>query len=136
MDKKLLTDTALLVLRLTLGAIFVAHGLQKLFGIFGGSGIQGFAGMLAQINFSPSVLWAWIVALGETIGGGFLIAGILPRLSAALIGMIMIVAILMIHGPKGFFAMRGGFEYQLLILAVCVLFVLVGAGRFSVYNKW
>jgi len=128
-------DTALFILRLSLGAIFIAHGLQKAFGLFGGPGIEGFSKMLAGIGANPVIFWAWAVALVELIGGIFLILGILPRLSAAAIGVVMIVAVAAIHSAKGFFASAGGFEYPLLILAVCLAIVLSGAGRLSIFNK-
>ena len=136
MNKNDLSSIAIFILRVVLGIIFVAHGLQKLFGAFGDSGIEGFSKMLAGLNFAPAVFWAWFVAIIEAVGGLFLILGILPRLSSTLIAIIMIVAIGKVHVGNGFFAMRGGFEYPLLILAVCALLVLTGGGRFSFFNKW
>ncbi|MGD9015629.1 MAG: DoxX family protein [Candidatus Omnitrophota bacterium] len=136
MIKGNLSSIAIFILRVTLGVIFLAHGLQKLFGVFGGSGIEGFSQMLAGLNLTPANFLAWLVAIIEALGGLFLIFGILPRLSSALIAVIMAVAIAKIHAANGFFAMKGGFEYQLLILAVCLLFVFTGGGKFSLLNKW
>jgi putative oxidoreductase len=114
----------------------MAHGLQKTFGFFGGHGIEGMAKMLGQMNFNPPVFWAWVVGLSELLGGLFLVLGVIPRISAALIGIIMVVAIVKVHGPQGFFAMQGGFEYQLLILAVAVFLIITGSGKLSLFNKY
>ncbi len=127
---------AIFILRLCLGVIFVAHGLQKVFGLFGGPGIEGFSKMITGIGANPALFWAWAVAIVELLGGIFLILGVLPRLSAAAIGVVMIVAIITIHGAKGFFMSGGGFEYQLLILAACLSLALTGAGKFSLFNKF
>ena len=126
---------AILLVRVTVGVIFFAHGLQKL-GAFGGSGIEGFSGMLKELSFASPILWAWIVVAVETLGGLFLILGILPRINAALIAVVMAVAIAKIHWAKGFFAMQGGFEYPLLILATCLSLAITGGGKFSLYDKF
>lgn len=135
MNQSKARDIAIFILRLCLGVIFIAHGLQKVFGFFGGPGIEGFSKMVAGIGANPAIAWAWAAALVELIGGIFLILGILPRLSAAAIGVIMVVAIVAVHGPSGFFMSVGGFEYQLLILGVCLSIVLTGAGKISLFNK-
>ncbi|MGB3112659.1 MAG: DoxX family protein [Candidatus Omnitrophota bacterium] len=128
-------DVAIFILRVTVGAILLAHGLQKLLGAFGGPGIQGTATMLSGMGFAPAEIWAWVLALGESLGGLFLILGILPKLSALAIAVVMIVAIVRVHGPKGFFMMKGGFEYPLLILSVCITIMITGAGKYSLFNK-
>ncbi|MGB2630903.1 MAG: DoxX family protein [Candidatus Omnitrophota bacterium] len=128
-------DVAIFILRVTVGAILLAHGLQKLLGAFGGPGIQGTATMLSGMGFAPAEIWAWVLALGESLGGLFLILGILPKLSALAIAIVMIVAIVRVHGPKGFFMMKGGFEYPLLILSVCITIMITGAGKYSLFNK-
>jgi putative oxidoreductase len=136
MDSGRFSDFTVLILRITIGVIFAAHGAQKLFGLFGGSGIEGFANMLGGLGFAPAIFWAWTAAIAEGIGGLFLIAGVLPRLSALAIGITMLVAVATIHGAKGLFASKGGFEYQLLILSVCVSIIMTGSGRFSLFNKF
>ncbi|MBD3263810.1 MAG: DoxX family membrane protein [Candidatus Omnitrophica bacterium] len=125
-------DWALLILRVFLGIVFLAHGLHK---IFGGGISQGFTSMLGSLNFNPPLLWAWIASIIETLGGAFLILGILPRLSALGIALVMLVAIWKVHGSDGFFAMNGGFEYPFLILGVCVSLILTGSGKISIFNK-
>ena len=136
MNKSMMIDFAILCLRVGLGVIFTAHGMQKLFGAFGGSGVSGFADSLKGMGFTPALFWAWVAALAEGLGGLFLLLGITPRISAGLIAIIMLVAIVKVHGPKGFFSMQGGCEYQFLILMTSVAIIIAGAGRFSVWNKF
>ncbi len=136
MNRTALTDVAILILRLVLGVIFVVHGMQKLFGAFEGAGIEGLTQMLSSLGFGVPLFWAWVLAISEFLAGIFLILGVLPRLSASLIAVIMAVAIATVHGPAGFFAMQGGFEYQLLTIAACVSLILTGAGKYSFFDKF
>ncbi len=131
-----ISDVALLALRLGVGIIFVAHGFQKLFGLFGGSGLQGVAGMLKSMGFAPPLFWAVVLGLGETLGGIFLILGFLPRIGAALIAVVMLVAIAKVHLARGFFAAQGGLEYPFLILMSCLALIISGAGRLSFFNRF
>jgi len=136
MNKVVAYDVGLLILRVVLGSIFIVHGSQKLFGAFGGSGMEGVVSLVKQLGFSPPQFWAWVLALTESLGGICLVLGLLPRISAAFIGIAMIVAIIKVQGPNGFFASKGGCEYQLLILGTCILFVLTGSGKLSLFNKF
>jgi putative oxidoreductase len=135
MDRSNLIDVSLFVLRLALGIVFVAHGLQKVFGIVGGPGIEGVIGMMKSLGFMPPVFWAWVVAVGELGGGTMLVLGVLPRLSAAVIAVIMTMAVVQVHGKSGYFASNGGFEYPLLILMVALAIILAGGGKISLFNK-
>ena len=132
----ILYDVALLVLRIALGIVFIAHGLQKTFGTFGGPGIKGTSDMLMSLGITPSLLWAWVDALGELIGGLFVISGAFPRIGAVLIASSMLVAIFKVHLSKGFFIMQGGFEYAFLALMVSVSIIIAGGGKFSLFNKF
>ncbi len=136
MDKNSMADVAIFFVRVALGVIFLAHGMQKLFGAFGGSGIDGFSQMLKALGFATPIFWAWVVGLVEGVGGLFLLLGILPRVSAALIGIVMIVAIVKVHGPKGFFMMQGGFEYPFLILMACIAVLFSGGGKLSLFDRF
>ncbi|MFH1354824.1 MAG: DoxX family protein [Candidatus Omnitrophota bacterium] len=129
-------NLASLVLRVSLGAIFAGHGLQKCFGLFGGSGINGFSKMLSGMGFTPALFWAYLAAYLELIGGLFLILGILVRTSASLLLILIAVAALKVHIAKGFFLSAGGFEYTLIIAAVCFALIITGAGKYSFYNKF
>lgn len=129
-------DLALLVLRLGLGIMFVAHGLQAAFGMFAGPGIKGFSGFLAGMGFSPAIAWAYVGAYTELIGGLFVVLGILPRISALLLLVFIVVAAYKVHLSKGFFMQSGGFEYNLIISCICVALIICGAGKFSMLNKF
>jgi putative oxidoreductase len=128
-------DWALLVLRIGLGAIFLGHGLQKVFALFGGPGIKGFAGMLSGLGFTPALFWAYVAGYTELIGGLFLILGILTRISSLFIFILMVVATLKVHLVKGFFLSTGGFEYTFLIACVCLALMMLGGGKFSIFKK-
>jgi putative oxidoreductase len=129
-------DLSFLVLRIALGVVFVAHGAQKLFGAWGGAGMDAFTGTVGSLGFSPAVLWAWLAALAEGIGGALLILGVLPRINAAAIGCTMAAAIWKVYGASGFFMKNGGFEYQWLILGVCIAIIFSGGKKYSLFDRW
>lgn len=118
------------VIRIALGTIFIMHGSQKLFGAFDGAGIKGTADFIGSLGFKPAALWAWLLALTEFVGGLGLIFGLLTRIAAIGIVVIMAVAIARVHFKQGFF-LPGGFEYSLALLAMALSLVLSGAGKLS-----
>lgn len=136
MEKNQVVDVVLLLIRAALGVIFIAHGAQKLFGAFGGGGIEGSTQMIKGLGWSLPVMWAWVLAVWEFAGGILLVLGILPRVSAAGIAVIMLVAIFQVHGPAGFFAGKGGFEYQLLLLVNALAILIAGGGGIAVFNRY
>lgn len=124
-------DVSLLVVRLVTGVIFAAHGAQKLFGAFGGPGLKAVTSeqMLGPIGYP--------VTIGEFFGGLGLIVGFLCRFSAASLIVIMIGAIVMVHGRHGFFLHNPeteglGFEYNLALIGLCAPILIAGPGRFAV----
>jgi putative oxidoreductase len=122
---------ALLILRLGLGLTLAGHGLQKLLGWFGGSGLRRFQENLARQGLQPPWFWASLAVLGE-VGGGLSVAcGLLTPLGAAGVVGAMVMAICKSHWKKGFWASRGGFEYPLLLSLVAVTVGLIGPGRYS-----
>jgi putative oxidoreductase len=127
------------VLRVALGGVIFGHGLQKVFGWFGGYGIRGTMSFLTSIGM-PSVLGALVIA-SDFFGSLLLIAGLATRFSALAAGLVMLGAMLLVHWPNGFFmnwggAPRGeGYEFHLLALAMAVSLVLSGGGRGSV-DAW
>ncbi|MDD2680235.1 MAG: DoxX family protein [Candidatus Omnitrophica bacterium] len=131
-----MADLAILVLRVSLGIMFAAHGLQKAFGLFGGPGIKGFSEFLSGLGFSYPLVWAYIAAYTEVIGGIFLVLGLFTRGSAVLLLVLAIVAIIKLHITKGFFLSQGGFEYLLVIASVCAALILLGPGKFSITNRF
>ena len=119
-------DISLLLLRIIVGVIFVAHGAQKLFGAFEGAGL---AATVEQMGGGPL---PYLVTIGEFFGGVGLIIGFLTRFSAASLIVIMIGAIAMVHGKNGFFSSAGGFEYNLALIGLLLPILLCGPGRFSI----
>jgi putative oxidoreductase len=123
-------DVALLLGRIIVGVVFMAHGAQKLFGAFGGPGLSAFVGMLGPVGY--------LVAIGEFFGGLGLIVGFLSRFSAASIIVIMLGAIAMVHAKVGFFmnwmGNQGGegFEYHLLAIAILLVILIAGPGRYAI----
>jgi putative oxidoreductase len=119
-------DISLLLLRIIVGVIFAAHGAQKLFGAFDGAGLEA---TVKQMGGGPL---PYLVTIGEFFGGVGLIVGFLTRFSAASLIVIMIGAIVKVHGANGFFSKGGGFEYNLALIGLLLPILLCGAGRFSI----
>ena len=122
---------ALPLLRVTLGLTLFPHGCQKLFGWFGGAGFAKFTEIFDKNGWHPAAFWVALVALTETVGGLMLAFGFLTRFAAAAILIFMINAV-WATSAKGFFWTQGGMEYSLLIGVVALVFLIKGAGRFSV----
>ena len=119
-------DIALLVFRAVIGAIFVAHGWQKLF-VYGFGGVAGAFGQMGVPH--PEILGPF-VALLEFFGGIALMIGLATRLVALSLSFTMVVAILLVHARSGFFN-PGGIEFPLSLFASLLLLTLTGAGSFS-----
>lgn len=122
----------LLLLRLVLGLTMSAHGAQKLFGWFGGPGMQGTAGMCANLGYRSPFLMAAGLAFAELGGGLSLATGFLTPLGALAVTIVMLNAIALVHWPKGFFNGNGGFEFNLLIASAAVAIAATGPGRFAI----
>lgn len=121
----------LLLLRLAVGLTIAAHGAQKLFGWFGGSGFRGTVNMQGKMGFKPSALWASFAILGELGGGLSLAFGFLTPLGAAGIFGAMFVAVVKSHLKNGFWNSKRGYEYPLLLLAAAVALGLTRPGSYS-----
>lgn len=120
-----------LPLRLAMGIIFVAHGSQKLFGWFGGAGLEATASSFQEsLGFSPGLFWAALAGSGEFFGGLMLLGGALTRLGSLSIGIVTLVAITKVHWGS-FFASAGGMEYPLALLAGAVTLTITGGGAAS-----
>ena len=121
----------LLILRLVLGLTVAGHGAQKLFGWWGGSGMKGWTGAMTRMRIRPAVPWAWMSALAE-FGGGLLVAlGFLNPLGSFALAGSMLVAVILVHWPKGFWVGKGGYEYNLLILGAAAAIAIAGPGAYS-----
>src|SRR5713101_4280481 len=121
----------LFILRVVAGLTVAAHGGQKIFGWWGGPGLDGWSGHVTAMGMKPARFWAIAAALAE-FGGGLLVAfGFLnPVGSAAVIGS-MLMAIIAVHLTKGFFNSNGGVEFPLLLGASVLTVALTGPGPWS-----
>ena len=133
------TDWASLVLRLVLALVIFPHGAQKVLGWFGGYGYSGTMQYFTTQAGLPTPV-AFTVLMAEFVGPILLVAGLGTRVAALLIAAVMIGAILKVHKRVGFFmnwngqqqAGQEGFEYHLLVLAICVALLVTGGGAFSI----
>jgi putative oxidoreductase len=137
-------DHVLSMLRLVLGVVFFAHGAQKMFGWFGGSGYDATMRMFTERLGIPAV-FAVLAILAEFLGGIGLIVGLFSRIAAFGIAVNMVVAVVMVHAPNGLFMnWQGkqageGYEYHLLVIAMAVFIAARGAGAWSldrVLDAW
>ena len=124
-------DTGLAVLHIVVGLLFVGHGAQKLFGLFGGYGVDGTGGFMESLGLRPGKLHAVAAGGGEFVGGSLLALGLLVPLAAALIVAVMTAATLTAHRGKGIWTSDGGFELPLVYAVVAFALAAVGAGDAS-----
>lgn len=120
-----------LILRFIAGVVFAAHGAQKLFGWFGGYGLQATAGWMESIGLAPGIVMASLAGSAEFFGGLLLIAGLAVRPVALLLAFTMTVAITVVHLPNGLFMANNGYEFGLALLAMSIALTLRGAGSLS-----
>lgn len=120
----------ILLLRVVVGGTLFAHGAQKLLGWWGGGGPRGTAGFFGGLGFRAPVAMAVLAGLGEASGALFAL-GLLTPLAALGMTSVMLVAILAVHRPNGFFSTNGGLEFPLVLAAAAVAVAATGPGRFS-----
>ena len=122
---------ATLPLRLVLGAIFIAHGSQKVLGAFGGHGLVAWTSGKTPFGFMrPSWLWLGAAALSEFIGSILVLVGLFTRLGAFLICCVMLTAVTGVHWSH--FFLPEGFEYALGLLGAALALLIAGGGRASI----
>ena len=121
-----------LPLRVGAGVIFAAHGAQKLFGWFGGYGLEGTAGWMASIGLEPGLPMAVLAGGAEFFGGLLLIIGLLVRPAALMLAITMVVAIVTVHLEHGLFLSNNGYEFGLALLVISAALAARGAGSLSV----
>jgi putative oxidoreductase len=120
-----------IVLRVPLGLILAAHGAQKLFGWFGGYGLEGTGKWMASIGFEPGYLMAFMAGSAEFFGGFALLIGLLTRPAALVTACTMLIA-MSVHLSNGLFVTNNGYEFALILLAACLSLVFQGAGKLSI----
>jgi len=130
-------DISALVLRLLLGIVFFPHGAQKVLGWFGGHGFSGTMDLFTH-NLGIPAAFAFLAIMAESLGSLGLILGFLTRIAAFGISCVMVVAVFMLHLQNGFFMnwfgnQKGeGFEYHILVVAICIALMIKGGGLWSV----
>jgi len=124
------SDWAPLLLRLALGAVFIVHGSQKLFG-----GIAGTTAFFGSAGIPLAALFAWVVALVEFLGGITLVLGVLTRYASLLLAINMLVALLVVHLKNGFSVSNGGFEFVLVLLAGTLALLIRGPGKIAIQKE-
>lgn len=124
-------DLAALPLRAVLGIIFLVHGAQKLFGLFGGPGLAGAAEFLASLGLVPGMFWAFVAGALELVGGAALLLGFLTRWAALALALEMLVGLVLVHLPAGFAAAQGGAEFPLALIGGLLSLALSGAQRYA-----
>jgi putative oxidoreductase len=123
-------DAALLILRIGSGLVFLYHGSAILFGAFGGPGPAGFSGFM-----HVPVVVGYLVGLAQFAGGLAILSGVLIRLGAACVIVVMLGAIFLVHLPHGFDIGKGGMEYALTQLLIAIALLITRAGSYSL-TSW
>ena len=123
-----------LALRVPVGIILAAHGAQKLFGWFGGYGLEGTGQWMASIGLEPGYLMALLAGSAEFFGGLALVLGLLTRPAAAVSAVTMLVAIFSAHISNGFFLTNNGYEYALALFGATLALAIQGGGALAIDN--
>jgi putative oxidoreductase len=126
----------ILLIRIALGTIMFAHGAQKVFGWWGGPGLNQWIAQNAPFpDMRPPWLWLGAAALSELIGGAMVIIGLYTRIGAFFISCVMLTAILGVHWKSGFFIKDGGFEYPLALIGMAAALLVHGGGSASIDSQ-
>ncbi len=122
----------LLLIRLVVGLTLAAHGSQKLFGWFGGTGYTKTSGFLESQGLRPGWFWALAGALGEFAGGVLFAIGLLTPLAAIALIASMLMAVLKFHWTSGFWNTAHGYEYPLVLLVASLAVGIIGPGSYAI----
>ncbi len=125
----------LLIARVTIGLVMAAHGTQKLFGWFGGYGLNATGEFFVQLGFRPGRAFAAAASVGEIVSGLLLALGLLGPIGPALMISVMIVATFTVHWENGLFASTNGIEVPLLYSTAALGLALIGFGPYSL-DAW
>jgi putative oxidoreductase len=129
-------DTGLLLLRVVVGVLLAGHGAQKLFGWFGGHGLEGTGGFFHGLGYRPGKRWAFVAGLSEFGGGVLLALGLFTPLAAAAIIGTMFNATMSVHAKNGPWVTNGGWEYTLVIATTAAAVAFTGPGVASLDNAF
>ena len=128
-------SAGVLLIRLVTGLVMTAHGAQKLFGWFGGYGLDKTGEFFAQLGFRPGRPFAAAGSFAEIVSGLLVASGFLGPIGPALMISVMIVAALTVHWEHGLFATNNGIELPLLYVTTAAGLALIGFGRYSL-DAW
>jgi putative oxidoreductase len=123
------------LLRLSLGGFFIGHGTQKLFGWFGGHGLDGTAQFFEQLGLRPGKTNAIAAGAAETGAGALMLGGLATPLAASAVTATMLTAINRAHLKNGPWATNGGYEYPVVLLAAAITLAEVGPGELSLDHE-
>lgn len=132
----------LLIARLIFGLVMAAHGTQKLFGWFGGYGLNATGEFMTSLGFNQGRTFAAMASIIEITSGLLVALGLLGPVGPALMISVMIVAVATVHWKNGLFAAKNGIEIPLLFAAAALMFAVTGFGRYSadvlfgMHNPW
>lgn len=123
-------DTGLLILRVVVGALLIGHGTQKLYGWFGGHGLDGTGGFFRSLGFRPGKPMAAVAGVSEALGGLLLVAGLFtPLAGAAIVGTMLVAA--SVHADKGLWGVNGGYELPFVYAVAAAAVAITGPGSAS-----
>jgi putative oxidoreductase len=128
------TNLALLILRVTLGGVMLAHGLNH---VFGGGKIAGTGRWFESLGMRPGRVHAWLASITEIVSGALLLLGLLTPLACAGVVGVMVVAFVTNHWKNGFFIFRPGegYEYVLTLMLAATSLALLGPGEWSLDDR-
>jgi putative oxidoreductase len=124
-------NLGLFILRVVVGLLFVGHGAQKLFGIWGGHGLTGTAGFFEGIGLKPGRVHATSAGVLEFGGGALLALGLLTPIASAALIAVMAAAVISVHYTKGLWSTNGGYEYNLVLSSAAFALAATGPAAWS-----
>jgi putative oxidoreductase len=124
-------NVGFLILQVVVGLLVAGHGAQKLFGWFGGPGFAGTTAWIESLGLKPARFWAFVAGAAEFFGGLCTALGLLYPLGPLAIIAVMLMAIALVHAPKGLWVANGGGEYNLVLIAVAAVLGLAGPGSYA-----
>jgi putative oxidoreductase len=128
-------DIGTVALRGVVGPLFVGHGTQKLFGWFGGHGLEGTGGFFESLGLRPGRRHATAAGISEALGGALLALGAATPLAATMVSGSMVTAVRKVHGPNGPWVADNGWEYNVVLVGALAALVQHGPGRPSVDDR-